>query len=493
MGSWRVHWVVPPGPIPSGDGLWSLDQLRQREAAARISLGSPFMTSPTGEVDPVLSAYFNSGPFRRLAEASQKSYTDDYRTFFNFLWRRNQRWLDATVRDIEDFEDWRRRAPENPRPISGSKWVRELSALSRLYRWAQQERLIGASPTRMTTVRRRDGSQVDTLEATAHDVRASNVKWLTPRMARLWRDVGLLGLSRDGVPDESFRGRNGDRNAAFADLLFDSGLRRTEGASLLSIEIPVADGRSRYLWGRVAAAVAKYRSGRMFPVSSSTASHMRAYEQTARAESVASAQKSGRYDFVPDKWFVQRVRTAVRATTVEWVEERTGQFKKMPLDRLRVSERTRLFRETDHGLEPLWFWLAEDGLPFQSHSWENVFVSATRRCAAVIGDGAPYCTPHMARHSFALLMLIALQHTMDTRFALDEQQRRDYELLYGNPWRMVKDLLGHKSEETTRNVYLAPVQDVQIRNFLEGDLQQGETFLQALAAAGGQVQDVPHA
>lgn len=488
--AWQVHWVTPLRSVPEGGDLWGLEELRRREVAARISQGSPFMTSPAGEVDPVLTSYFNSATFRRLADSSKHSYTDDYRTFFNFLWGREKRWLEASVRDFEDYEDWRRRAPENPRPISGSKWVRERAALKRLYDWAQQERLLDASPIRTVMVRGRDGLMMEVAEAAAHDVRSSNVKWLTPRMSKLWRDVGLLGLTPDGVFDETFRGRNGDRNAAYADLLFDSGLRRTEGASLLTLEVPVADGRSRYLWGRVATAVAKYRSGRPFPVSSATLARVRAYECTARADVVAGAREAGRYDAMQDKWIVTRIQTTARATTLEWAEEQTGQLRRMPLDRLRAWERMRLFKETDAGLEPLWFWLGENGMPFQSHSWEHVFAAATKRCDKVIGDGAPYCTPHMARHSFALVMLVAMQHAMDTRFALNKQQRRDYEVLFGNPWRMVKDLLGHKSEETTRDVYLAPVRDVQIRTLLEGDLQEGVEFLQALAAASGRIQDV---
>ena len=450
------------------------------------------MSAPDGAVDPVLTAYFNSASFRRLAPDSQQSYTDDYRTFFNFLWQRGRPWGLATVDDLEDYEDWRRRAPANPRPIGGSKWAREVAALKRLYQWAVQQRVMDASPVRTVMVRGRHGHPFEVTEATAHDVRSSNVKWLTPRMARLWRDVGLLGLTRDGLIDPSFRGRCGDRNAAFADLLFDSGLRRTEAASLLSLEMPASAEGSRYVWARVARSVAKYGSGRPFPVSSPTLARMRAYETTARTDAVDAARVRGRYDALPDKLVVANVSRTTRAVTLEWNDE-SGRAYQVPLDRVGVSERMRLFKRTEEGLEPLWFWLGEGGMPMQNRSWEGVFLQATTRCADAIGTGAPYCTPHMARHSFALTMLVALQHAMDTRFALDASQRRDYELLYGSPWRMVKDLLGHKSEETTRNVYLAPVRDVQIRTLLEGDLKQGTDFLQALAAASGRVQDVPSA
>jgi integrase len=490
---WRVHWVVQPSVPPNAPSLavWSHQELNRREIQSRIREGSPFMTSPTGDVDPMLTAYFNSGSFAGLAESSQKSYTEDYRIFFNFLWQRKKRWPDATVDDLEDYEDWRRRAPGNIRPIGGAKWIRELSALNRLYKWAAQKQIIDLSPIRTVTVYGRYGAPIEVMEARAHDARTSNVKWLTPRMAQLWRDVGLIGLARDGRPDASFRGRNGDRNAAFADLLFDSGLRRTEGASLMTVEVPLADGDKRYLWSRVGTGVAKYGSGRPFPVSSATLARMRAYERITRADSVIAACESGLYDAMSDKWIVDRIRMSGRGTAFEWVEERTSRRREMPLDLLRVRERMHLFKRTDDGWEPMWFWLGQNGLPFQSHSWENVFAAATKRCETIIGDGAPYCTPHMARHSFALTMLIALQHATDARLQLDKTQRRDFELLYGNPWRMVKDLLGHKSEDTTRSVYLAPVHDIQIRSLLEGNSQQGAEILQALAAASGRIQDVP--
>jgi hypothetical protein len=50
------------------------------------------------------------------------------------------------------------------------------------------------------------------------------VKWLTPRAFRLWRDVGLRGYGADGRPDAGWRGRHDSRDAAFADVLFASGV-----------------------------------------------------------------------------------------------------------------------------------------------------------------------------------------------------------------------------------------------------------------------------
>lgn len=485
---WRVHWVRTIR-VPAASDIWSESELNRRERDARIRPGSPFMQRPDGSTDGEMTAYFRSAPFSRLAEESKRSYASDYRTFFNFLHGRAQDWKDATVDDIEDFEDWRRRAPENPRRIGGAKWMRELAALHRLYRWASAEGVVVDSPIRTVQRIDRRGGVSSRLEAAPRDVRTSNVKWLTPRAARQWRDVGVLGLSANGLPDLAYRGRNADRNAAFVDLLFDSGLRRSEAGSLLRLEVPEDDGTSRFQWGRVARSIAKYGSGRPFCVTTATVGRIRAYVQINRATAVRRAQVNATYADMADRLDVVHIRTG-RVQVIEWIDARSGSRFERPVDRLALDERRRLFVTTDSGIEPLWLWLSEDGRPLQPHSWEAIFADASARCERVLGESAPRCTPHMARHSFALIMLLALHHALDVRFGLEPHERRDFAMLYGDPWRMVKDLLGHRSEETTRNIYLAPVRDVQIRTLLEGDLSAGTAFLEALAAASGLVQDV---
>jgi hypothetical protein len=81
---------------------------------------------------------------------------------------------------------------------------------------------------------------------------------------------------------------------------------------------------------------------------------------------------------------------------------------------------------------------------------------------------APYATPHAARHSFALYMLVVLNRLMDQRYGLTGEERRDFRQLYGDPWFMVQQLLGHASRETTVNWYLAPVADLDLRSMLAG-------------------------
>ena len=81
---------------------------------------------------------------------------------------------------------------------------------------------------------------------------------------------------------------------------------------------------------------------------------------------------------------------------------------------------------------------------------------------------APYATPHSARHSFALYMLVVLDTLMDQKYGLPPEERRDFRQLYGDPWFMVQRLLGHASRETTVERYLAPVADLNLRSMLAG-------------------------
>jgi len=156
-----------------------------------------------------------------------------------------------------------------------------------------------------------------------------------------------------------------------------------------------------------------------------------------------------------------------------------GSSGERPLSELTARERMLLFTEGPRGLEPLWLWLNEQGLPFGVHSWEGVFRAANERCERVLTPPsrvgfdphqvfAPYATPHSARHSFALYMLVVLNELMDQKYGLTAEERRDFRQLYGDPWFMVQQLLGHASRDTTVDRYLAPVADLNLRSMLAG-------------------------
>lgn len=250
--------------------------------------------------------------------------------------------------------------------ISEAKWNRELAALRRLYEWAARQGQVTASPVTVKTVRDRHGDVVEVAQARARDVRSSNVKWLTPRAFRLWRDVGLRGYTAEGRRDASWRGRHDDRNAAFADLLYSSGLRRTEAGSLLTIELPALAGTQRYFDARLAGAVAKGKRPRTFYISAGALRDIEAYRATTRRAVIRRAQAADRYEQLDEIWLVTELTGRPRRV-LNW-RDRRGRVGQGSLNSLDPDERRLLFAQGEAGLEPFWLWLSEDGTPFGEHS-----------------------------------------------------------------------------------------------------------------------------
>ncbi|MFE9367872.1 tyrosine-type recombinase/integrase [Streptomyces sp. NPDC006978] len=454
------------------------DDVAGAERRVGITPGDPILLAPDHRVDELLCLYFRTRRFRRYTAETKRNYTTDISLFLNFLWARGLVWTQAVADDVDDYEDWRRFASDNASPVSGAKWDRELSALARLYTWAEGRGLIPQNPVAMKEIVGRDGTVIRVPAGRAKDAKRSDVRWLTPRAWRRWVDVGLRGYGPAGLPDPAWAGRLEDRNAAFADLLYSSGMRLSEGGSLLTFEVPsVRLHGGRYYVGRIAAAVTRSKKSRTFYVAVHVLGEVEAYRQGLRAEAVRKAQVAGRYDAVADMCLVTAVTTGTKRQ-VHWCD-RNGAVGRKALADLTVAERMTLYTEGPKGAEPLWLWLNEQGLPFRVSSWENVFRAANGRCRSVLDPApgtagfdpyrsvAPQATAHSARHSFALYMLVVLHCLMDQKFGLTPQERRDFRLLYGDPWRMVQDLLGHADLETTRAIYLAPVADLQLRSLLE--------------------------
>ena len=256
MAVWRVFWV-PRDAVRTGVRkrvLEGWEDLPALEDDVGVRAGDPIFLSPDYRVDPLLSLYVQSGRFRRYTAETRRNYATDIALLLTFLWNRGKAWTDALERDLEDYEHWRRFAKDNPDRVGGSKWDRELAAFTSLYRWAAQSRHVARNPVAMRQVRGRGGEVLTVAAARAKDARPSNVHWLTPRTWRRWIDVGLRGHGRDDVPEPAWAGRLEDRNVAFTRLLVSSGLRRAEGGSLLTFEVPTLrlDG-GRYYQGKVAA------------------------------------------------------------------------------------------------------------------------------------------------------------------------------------------------------------------------------------------------
>lgn len=450
--------------------------LASREESVGVRPGDPIFLSPEYRVEALLTRYVQSRVFRGYTAETRRNHVTDLRLFLTFLAGRSVRWREATSEDVEDYEDWRRFSEYNPWRIGGAKWDRELSALASLYRWATDNRHVELSPIAMKRTIGRDGITVAAPAARAKDARRSNVHWLTPRSWRRWIDIGLRGYTTDGVPEVGWVGRLEDRNVAYVRLMVTSGLRRAEGGSMLTVEVPTRRlDTGRYCRGRVAAEVTRSKKPRTFYVAADAIAEIETYCYSSRALAIRQAQKVRRYERLPGRRMVTGISGGLNPTVV-WRDEEDA-VGGCELGRLTVTERMTLFVEGTHGPEPMWLWLNERGLPFRIHSWDGVFATANRRCAALLTPPerrqmdphkayAPYATPHSTRHSFALYMLVVLNTLMDQKFGLTPEERRDFRHLYGDPWFMVQNLLGHACRETTIERYLAPVADLQLRSML---------------------------
>ena len=249
--------------------------------------------------------------------------------------------------------------------------------------------------------------------------RRNRVKWLDPAGYRRWRDLGLAGMTVDGRPDPAFRGRNEQRDCAFADGLYGSGLRLSEWASVVLPELPGDDPGRGYSTCRLADACAKNGYGHVYWLPRHALVDVLNYVEGARARIVRAAQRAGRYDVVDEKELV------LHSTNREVVQRHSGGTqRKVSLNILDPARRRKLYRMTKQGLEPLALWLNEDGSPRPAHSWEHTFQDANRRIAR-LGLTNFTATPHMLRHSCALRWYAIGRLAYEKRFAhLTEEEAK---------------------------------------------------------------------
>jgi len=309
---------------------------------------------------------------------------------------------------------------------------------------------------------------VETLELSPSGTHRGDVKWLTPDAYRYWRDVGLAGFSGDGLPTEGWVGANEDRDVAFADALFGTGLRRGELASLLTTEVPsIGPRRLHRSW--LASTCAKRGRGRPYWVPASATDRLHFYmTEGSRPAAVARAQAAGRYERLPRRWLLKEVLASGSLVLVDG----TGKPQRTSFDMLPMPVRLALFRETASGLEPLWLWLNQDGLPRRKDAWNRTFEAANVRVARTLGmdtatSGRLFARPHMLRHSFALRWYtVATVVAWGRSAGLSAEERRDLRHQMGDVWFLLASLLGHRSAETTRSYYLEPFQALQVEHLM---------------------------
>ncbi|PJT45777.1 integrase [Streptomyces albidoflavus] len=469
MNEWRVVWVPDPGWWGSAPaaGEIGFEDLASEVEQIGLMPGDPVFVAPDFTIDPDLLDFVLSEHFRFLKRETKRNYGTDIRILLTYLSSRGIDWRQASQQDLLNYRSWRCDAPQNPIRVGGSKWNREAAAFTRLFKWAKVRPL----PV--------DASR---LEHRAADAVSARVAWLTPRTWGLWTDIGLRGHDRDGAPTWGWEARTEARNTSFVRFTLSSGLRRQEAGSLLTFELPAQGLRhGRYLHAMLAGVVTRSKSGRTFYASVESVGQVETYVQSERAWAVQRAQHLGRYDKLDQMRLVTKV-TSGRTKKVVWVD-RNGVEGQQLLTRLDWQERQWLFLEGPQGPEPAWLWLTEQGMPMLPDRWNQVFTTANSRCertlltpaerkvsrdlrAAEVRGKTPYATPHSTRHSFALYMLILLNQLMETRFGLTKEDRRDFAMLFGDPWWLVKTLLGHADVETTKRHYLAPVAHLQLESIL---------------------------
>lgn len=479
--------------------LAELDDLGERERALGIGRDAPVLIASDGSCDPRLCEFLASPHFARLSSSTKKSYAADLRMWLEYLDTRGKSWSEASPQDVNTYWLWRSRSDLNEHSVSGSKANRELAAISLLYRWASHRTRghIEFNPVERESLgpARSGSGHRNGVPVRSRNVVAERVKWVTPRTFRLWRKVGIEGYTLDDLRGTSFKGRNALRNKAMMEMLFSSGLRITEGASLLTLELPSCDRHAVGLnEARLAAAIAKGRHPRTWYLFNDALAIVNSYMTTTRRVSVDRAKRHKRYENA-DRILVTDTRLTADGVKLKY----SGRWRRP--DDIDIADRRRLLLDTGDGPEPLWLWLSEAGMPLPVSAWTDVMSDANDRVfdafkeirpGGVVkpGSRAPRLSPHSLRHSFALYMLIALHRAIDVQNG-STGSTGYHEERYRMAWETVRDLLGHRHETTTRERYLAPLNGVRLRSLIgRGDLQRA---LSGLAGLDPRVLDVAQA
>lgn len=486
--------VFPDDPSVEAD-------IHARARANGARQGTPLLTSPSGRPDARLNRFFRHGTMAGLRPQTWRRYAYSILVWLDFLEVRPRTWDEAVPGDVEAFKDWRLTDQRNPERVTPAAFSVDRAALNALYAWAWQEYGI-ANP--VPTVRRMpapEGGPGTGAEGPGPRRRDGlrpagaarrQVKWMLRPAYRQWRDIGLRGYGFDGRRRPGWRGFNEDRDVAFADGLYGTGLRLGEWASILDVELPADGTTGRYPMSWLPAACIKGgREGRPYRVPRAVMPAIRSYLdplEGSRADVIERARRRGAYDQVAGLRIVTGYNPASRCLYIAGPDG----SRPVSVNSLGPDERRRLFRRAPGGLEPLAVWLSVGGLPKMAHSWEDTFRAANERVRAswLAAGGADeaqlFCRPHMLRHSFALKWFSVLSVVWDHRLeGFSEEERRDLRDQFGDIWYQLATLLGHADPATTRTYYLEPFTGLDV-NYLMSVLDDGErTAIDALARAAG--------
>jgi site-specific recombinase XerD len=451
--------------------------------------GQPFVLGPDGSYDVALNRFFRElGGWGVRAANSVSAYARDVMLFCRFLdtSRGGKTIWECDGADLRAYKAVRLHTAGDHQ-VSVATWRRSIAALDKWVAWAVHEGLLPVEPFRYVdkTVLTPQGlRQVRVNALQEPGGQDAPIRFVAFADYLLWRDVGLRGQLPDGRVDPSWRGRHGERNAMFADLLIHTGMRLGEAASLLVAELPPASGGSGVGDVRLSAAVTKRGKARTVFVNRRTLADLHRYVGIERDELVTRTAHAGGYAQVGETVWVRRAgRTGLTfAEGGSW-----------PYSRIGVAARERLMVVTEAGepAGPLALWLGRDGAPLKLSTWQSAFGRANQRCARF--DLDIRVSPHTLRHSFAVHMLgLLLRQTVralgaevDGRLTGAAVKR----LLIGNPMRKLALLLGH-SQESTVYTYLDVLdeaQEIVLSALEEWDVQA--SVLDLITPDGGDTSD----
>lgn len=472
-GAWSVHYssrdLPQPEPQPwhlqvSPDEweLW-LDDLG-------IPDGTPYLLSPRFVYDTDLNSYFHRVNFLEGPLNSQINRASALCRKLNFLHvsRGGKGWRDATEADHTAYQHWRRRDPRGPR-VDGDTWSQEVSHLQQFYVYAKKKQWVPEVPIPQRP--RRDGNDEqkkgrrrskpndarETVPATyAHDTGGEVMEWLPALSYRRWRDVGVLGYDREGLPRDNFRGRWASRNGVFSDSTVRTGLRLEEQASRLITEVPTGPGPAGYSKSWLPKAIAKRNSARWIYEPASVRRDLTAYASEDRRWVIEEARAAGRYDKIRRPIVIFDPHRPHLAQYTSGIN-RGG---KVDIRLLDPRERQRLLIDTEDGLEPAMFWLGEGGMPLSLSTWKDMFTDANRRCEEQGLD--LHAHAHLLRHTFAVITLEQLQRGHIAALSdMNPAQRLHYQRIFGDPMDWVRRRLGHASQLSTL-IYLHALQELEM-------------------------------
>ena len=472
----------PSAPANFLPELAWFDSLEGLEARAGIRPGTPVIidlvrlhTDPEGyRTERVFTEFLRTSRWPRLTQGTRATYATVYPPIIRWLASRAfpKALHELDVNDLLEWKDWRTDPIRNEKSISGATWNKEVAALSLFFRWAVKKKYTAENPLEEFGPGLKSKSEDNTTHAKAGGWRSKNarihrVDWIEPETFRLWSNVAFRGYAvkttRAGKmvgagEDQSFRGRNTQRNATFVETVYFCGTREGETSLLLTLELPRKDPNA-FAEMRIPGSITKSGRSRTIVMPWLVDGLLRRYVQQDRRRAVALGRRHGHYR--DPRWHKitdHRVKRGKLEVQIDgrrtWVSH----------DEVRGPARQWLLAETDDGWEPAMIWLTESGLPADQRNMIKVIQRATERwdivCkAAGFTGGVPYPTAKTLRYSFALNWLIAWHRVIDEELgsppAVYSPSR------YEDAYTAVQWQLGHRDLQTTMDAYLLAVKGLR--------------------------------